>query len=108
MKKLLSVLIIVGLSGCAAHTPAPDLGIAPVAQMPALPATLARRAERLPDITDPSLGGLHHDGVNTDTTYNDLAIRYNALVDAWGCVRQALNTRSTTDLDRCFAPRPAH
>jgi hypothetical protein len=68
----------------------PDIGIAPAAKMPTLPPAMAQKAERLPDMTDPSLGGIHKSGIDSDTAYNALALRYNALVDAWGCVKKVL------------------
>jgi hypothetical protein len=104
MKKVIIIMAaFAALAGCkTTDDPGLDVGVAPVAQMPELPATLSERAERLPDIEDRTLGGIHRDGVNTDVAYNDLAIRYNAVVDAWGCVREALNTRSTVKLDKCF------
>jgi hypothetical protein len=104
MKNLLiPALAVMMLSACATtKTPAPDVGVAPPPQMPELPETLSRKAERLPDIADRSLGGLHRDGVNTDAAYNELAHRYNALVDAWGCVRQALNARDPSEINSCL------
>lgn len=111
MKKIvLAAMLALPLAACGGggERPDPEIGVAPAAQMPALPNALAQKAERLPDITDPSLGGIHRDGAQSDSRYNDLAYRYNFMVDAWGCVRQHLNSRSTDEeaLNRCFEGTP--
>ena len=105
MNKFLIPLVALLLVSCGhkVEPPKPDLGSAKVAQMPPLPARLAKKAERLPDITDGSLGGIHTDGAQADIRYNDLAYRHNALVDAWGCIREALNGRNTDNLTKCFS-----
>lgn len=103
MKKLV-LLAALALSACATtHDPKIEVGVAPAAKMPQLPQTLKQKAERLPDITDRSLGGIHKDGVNTDVKYNDLAYRYNFIVDAWGCVADAINNRKTDAIDKCLS-----
>jgi hypothetical protein len=104
MKKILLIpLAALLLTGCGLDDSRPDVGVAPAAKMPDLPSTLKKKAERLPDITDGSLGGIHTDGSKADSTYNDLAFRYNALVDAWGCVADALNNRTTEGVEKCFS-----
>lgn len=100
MKKLIIIAAIV-LAGCGQKPPL-DVGVAPPAKMPELPRVLQQRAERLPNIEDRSLGGINRDGITTDMRYNDLAYRYNAIVDAWSCVRNSLNERSTEAIDKCF------
>lgn len=59
---------------------------------------MAPRAEPLPPITDPTLGGQVESGVDTDRRYIALAIRYNALLDLFQCVREAV---ATSDLKIC-------
>jgi hypothetical protein len=104
-KTILALLAVMALAGCktTGKEPLPEVGEAEAVQIPDLPTTFREKAERLPDINDATLGGIHRDGVNTDVTYNDLAIRYNALVDAWVCVREAVNSRSTDNINKCFS-----
>lgn len=106
MKKLFIAIIALSLSACATTgDPKPELGTAPAAKMPRLSAPLKERAEPLPPITDRSLGGIHKDGVNTDVKYNDLALRYNFIINAWDCVADALEKReaSSNAVDKCLA-----
>lgn len=103
MKKLIILAAALSLTACGTTgTVKPEVGVAPAAKVPALPDRMKQKAERLPDITDKSLGGVHKDGVNTDVKYNDLAYRYNFLVDAWGCVADAINNRKTDTIDKCL------
>lgn len=104
MKKFILIAAAAALlAGCATtgDTP-PDLGTAPPAKMPDLGPTLGRKAERLPDMTDPSLGGVHKSGIDSDTAYNELALRYNALVDAWACVKKGLEARDEKLAEQCL------
>lgn len=96
------VLFALMLAGCATGPATPDLGSAPPAQMPDLPDALKKRAQPLPPITDATLGGIHKDGMNTDMAYNDLAHRYNAVLDAWECVKKGLNERDPEATERCL------
>jgi hypothetical protein len=104
MKKLILIAAAaLSLSACATTgNDKPDLGTAPPAKMPDLPDTMARKAERLPDMTDPSLGGIHKSGIDADTSYNELAVRYNALVDAWDCVKKGLEARDEKLAQQCL------
>ena len=69
-------------------------------EMPALPSPLNQRAQPLPPIVATDLHGLIREGAQTDRAYNDIRDRYNATIDAWNCVRTALN--KSEDAKRCF------
>lgn len=88
MTRAILLILALTLSGCAPKVVAitPD----PVA-MPALPAPLSGRAEPLPPIVGNDLKTVLRDGVASDRAYNDLRYRYNAVLDAWECVRSALS-----------------
>jgi len=53
---------------------------------------LAKKATRLPDLTDPTMGGQTRAGVDTDSRYNALALRYNNLLDWIDCVIEGVNS----------------
>jgi hypothetical protein len=82
--------------------PMPEVGEAQAVQVPELPDALSQRATRLPDLVDGTLKGTQRDGANTDSLYNDLAFRHNALITAYGCVRTAVNARDATKLKNCL------
>jgi len=86
--RALIIAAMLSLSACATT---PDLGEAKPVSVPALPPTLAERAKALPPLTDKSVKGQLEDAIATDRAYNDLAHRYNALVDLYECVRSAIN-----------------
>jgi hypothetical protein len=92
MKIILTIIAALMLTACA-HTQ-PDIGLAPPAKMPELPQTLREPAHRLPPIVDPSLGGLNESGAETDAAYNALALRYNALLGIYECVRRDLEAKT--------------
>lgn len=98
-KSILSLTLVVLLSACGKPLPKPELLSAKPVQVPELTVTLAKKANRLPDITDPSLGGIIKDGIDTDIKYNALAYRYNRLVDFYNCIRNTVNTK---DVDKCL------
>ena len=68
--------------------------------MPALPDSLAKKAGRLPPLTDPSVAGQQKDAAATDRAYNDVSHQLNNVIDAWNCVREALNNEK--DAKACF------
>jgi hypothetical protein len=70
--------------------------------MPELPAPLQQRATKLPHITDPTLGGVHQDGMATDIKYNDLAVRYNSLLDIYTCVKTGLESKDAKAMEKCL------
>jgi hypothetical protein len=91
MKKavvILSLLLLVG--GCATKEP-PVTGIAKPVQVPELPQALSKKAERLPDIVDPTFGGIIKDGIQADQQYNAVSHQLNKLIDLYACVRAAMN-----------------
>lgn len=104
MKK--SVLILAALAfslgACKTTGTTPEMGEAKAVQVPALPPALSKRAERLPDITDPTMGGIQLDGVKTDRKYNELAFQTNALIAAYNCVREAVNARDASMIEKCL------
>lgn len=104
MKKiLLALAMLAALGGCkTTNDPDLELGEAKAVQVPELPAVLAKRAERLPDITDPSMGGIQLDGIHTDKQYNEVAHQTNALIDVYNCVRDAVNARDASKVSACL------
>ena len=113
MKKVLvTIMGCLALSACA-HGPTVDvntsddivvdgqtIGRAPPPKMPELPPALSQRATRLPDLTDNTVSGLQADAIETDRRYNDVSHQLNSVLDAWECVRTALN--SGKDAAECF------
>lgn len=97
IRLILPFIVALTLSACATK-PVPVVP-EPV-QMPSLPAPLNQPAQPLPTITATDLHGLIRDGLQTDRLYNDLRDRYNAVIQAWDCVRAALN--QSEDASRCF------
>ena len=77
-----------------------DIGIAKPVQIPDAPASLLVKAEKLPPITDSSFGGIMLDGANTDTKYNDVATRFNQLIDFTLCVQESVNEKK--DIEKCL------
>lgn len=98
MKRAIVIAAALLLAGCA-HTQLPDIGSAPPARMPDLPPTLAQPAHRLPPIADPSLGGINQAGADADSRYNDLALRFNALLGVYECVKKSLDDHKAAN---CF------
>lgn len=98
MKILPIIAMTLALTACAT---APTPVVPTPVQIPALPASLAQRAEPLPPITGNDLHSLIRDGLQTDRLYGDLRLRHNATVAAYECVRRAINLQ--TDPSVCFA-----
>lgn len=96
MKKLVIAAALL-LSACA-H--GPDVPPSTPVAMPALPPELSKKAEKLPPITDNSLGGIQNDAVETDKKYNTVSRQLNAVIDAWACVKEALATQK--EVKTCF------
>lgn len=99
MKKLLALAMIAALAGCAHKTP--DFGEAKPVSIPDLPADLAQRAEKLPPLTDPTMEGQLRDAIETDRRYNDVAHRFNSLLDLYECVKQSINNEK--DAGECLS-----
>ncbi len=100
MKKIILIMSAILLSGCAT-TKDPNLELGRSIQVPELPSSLNQRANRLPPLRSGSMAAIQRDGVATDRAYNDLAHRYNAIIDLWACVRQAVNNRDATAMEAC-------
>lgn len=77
-----------------------SVGKAPAPKVPALPASLAKKATALPPLSDPSVAGQQRDAIATDRRYNDVAMQLNNVIDAWKCVSTALNGEK--DAMACF------
>lgn len=90
--KILCVILPGLLCACASTPPPPVSGVIPV-QIPDLPAELSTKAERLPPLADPTLGGMVTSGIQADTAYNDVAYKYNNIIDFYNCIKVAINTK---------------
>lgn len=94
--------LLIALAGCK-HTGI-DLQLPetkPI-QVPELPAELAKPAQKLPPLTDNTMGGRELDAVETDKKYNEVVFQVNNLIVFYKCVRQSVNERK--DLERCLNP----
>lgn len=119
MKKIIVMAVALTLSGCmtpkdilklprpaeiGSSTPividGTTIGSAPAPKMPALPDSLSKRATALPPITDATVAGQQRDAIATDRRYNDVSRQLNSVIDAWGCVLDALNNEK--DATACF------
>ncbi len=99
-KILLGIVLFTTLTAGSCRKEGLDIGIAKPVQIPDAPAHLMKKAERLPDITDPSFGGIMVDGAETDTKYNDVAIRLNLLIDYTICIQKSINEKK--DISECL------
>lgn len=97
IRLILPLTVALTLSACA-HKP---VAVTPTpVQMPALPAPLNQRAQPLPPLVATDLHGMIRESISTDRAYNELRDLHNATLDAWTCVRTALNEQ--TDATACF------
>lgn len=80
MRKVLILALL--LSSCG-----PKRELAPAVQIPPLSEELAQKAKPLPPSTDPSFEGLILDYTFAIKAYNDVASRYNTLIDQYNCAR---------------------
>lgn len=99
-KTLLCLVLFATLTAGSCGQRELDIGIAKPIQIPDAPAHLMKKAEQLPEITDPSFGGIMIDGAETDTKYNDVAIRYNLLIDFTICIKESINEKK--DIKDCL------
>lgn len=88
MKKLILALALL-TTACAGK----QTGLAPAVQIPPLPGNLAQKAEPLPPITDPTMGGLVQANVDTSKRYNAVAFQLNKIIDLYICVKDAVNNK---------------
>lgn len=101
MRLAIIAAMLLGLSACGTTRGVETPEVTPIS-MPPLPSQLSRRAGRLPDITDPTMGGDQVRGAEDDQRYNQVAWQLNTVITAWECVRQAMQNR--TDPVTCFNP----
>jgi len=99
MRKTVALASLLLLSACMGSNQGTAPGVKPV-QVPALPAELSKKAEKLPPITDNTMGGQVTEGVNSDRAYNAVAHQVNALIDVYVCVRETIN--NNRDPQTCF------
>lgn len=95
MRKVLPIVLF--LSACT-HTQ--DTGLAKSVQIPDLPPNLAQKAEPLPPLTDPTMGGLVKSAIDTDMKYNSKAYQLNSLIDLYNCVKTSINDKK--DIKSCL------
>lgn len=69
-------------------------------QVPELPAELSKKAERLPELTDNTMGGVVLDAAATDKKYNAVAHQTNSLIKYYNCVKASVNEKK--DLKQCL------
>lgn len=93
MKKLVLLPMILALSACLGTS---TDGVVPV-KMPALPPTLTVKAERLPDLTDNTMGGRELDAAETDRKYNAVAHQVNSIITLYQCVEKSINNRENPE-----------
>ena len=66
-------------------------------KVPDLPAYYQEKATSLPPIVDPGMGNLAIDSAETSEKYNEVAHRYNGLVDLYNCVKESINQKKVAD-----------
>jgi hypothetical protein len=88
VKKLILALALL-TTACAGK----QTGLAPAVQIPPLPGNLAQKAEPLPPITDPTMGGLVQANVDTSKRYNAVSFQLNKIIDLYICVKDAVNNK---------------
>lgn len=88
MKKLVLVVSLL-LTACGGK----ETGIAPAVQIPPIPANLAQKADPLPPITDPTMGGLVQANIESSKKYNAVSFQLNKLIDLYDCVKEAVNNK---------------
>jgi hypothetical protein len=92
MKKLILLPILLVLSGCLGTGKDGNPGVEPI-KIPALPTELAQKAERLPDLTNNTMGGRELDGAETDAKYNAVALQLNSIITIYQCVEKSINNK---------------
>ena len=96
MKKLVLLPILLSLSACLGTSSEGNPGVEPV-KIPPLPAQLAQKAERLPDLTDNTMGGRELDASETDRRYNAVSHQLNSIITLYQCVEKSINNRENVD-----------
>ena len=101
MKNFALLLLPLLLVACKTTEPQGNPGVDPV-RIPNPPAELIQKARPLPELTDPTMGGLVLDGVQSDMEYNAVGTRYNKLIDWTLCVVDSVNNKK--NIDKCLNP----
>ena len=101
--KIMIMLLPLALAACATTKDEPVPSGVTAVRVPELPYPLNQRATRLPDITDNTMGGQVEAGIEADTAYNDVAFRYNNLIDLYNCVKDAINNKQ--EVEECLSQR---
>jgi hypothetical protein len=96
MKKLILLPILLALSGCLGTGKDGNPGVEAV-KVPPLPPALSQKAERLPDLTNNTMGGRELDGVATDREYNAVSHRLNSIITLYQCVEKSINNKQNPD-----------
>jgi len=95
MKKLILPFLLL-LSACGHDNAHVVPGVKPVV-IPALPANLSVKANKLPPITDNTMGGREVVGAADDQAYNAIAHQLNKVIDLYACVRDSINNKKPTE-----------
>lgn len=95
MKKLVLASLLL-LCSCGHDDVHVMPGVKPV-ELPALPSNLAVKANRLPPITDNTMGGREVVGAADDQAYNSVAHQLNTVLDLYNCVRDSINNKKTAE-----------
>jgi len=95
MKKLILPFLLL-LSACGHDDVHVVPGVKPVV-IPALPANLSVKANKLSPITDNTMGGREVIGAADDQAYNAIAHQLNKVIDLYDCVRNSINNKKTTE-----------
>lgn len=92
MKAFIAALALF-VTACATPQPIPP-GVER-AKVPDLPAYYQERAKGLPPLTDNTMGTLTVDAATSSQHVNEIATKYNSLVDLYDCVKESINTDKT-------------
>lgn len=95
----LIVFTLLLLSACSHTEDTPVVGVTPV-RVPDLIEPLNQKATRLPSISDRTMGGQVEAGIEAEIAYNDVAFRYNKLIDLYNCVKTSINNE--TEIKQCL------
>lgn len=86
--KYIALPLALLLAACQTTT-----GLAPDPKIPDLPANLEKKADQLPPITDPTLGGFVIDSASSSMQYNSVGTQLNNLIDLYNCVKVSMNNK---------------
>lgn len=113
MKNILVILLSLALAGCFGRgeevKSVGDVGevvdgveaVKPV-QIPALGGRLGEKAGPLPPLSGSDWESQQNDAVDADRQYNDVAHRFNSLIDVYNCVRDVVNNKKQDAIEACL------